>query len=264
MHLIFHKHRSYLDLQTWFSNRRTKAKRILNTKFRHHSEKRVHCKCVRGKYVWRASPIHPSTEKVLHTHLSPKHSTPSESSSSAVDNSSNHVIRSSQRTRRSVKPHWKCLTCQTDAKQKSSEDLEHRQYLRRRDRKEGQSHGPEKISDLEYHEIMMELDFQWNSLKKECLRYLNVNLSCMYYQFSFIKVWILNDNAVFWLWTLGLNEYRISSIFGVLKILTFLADSKIHKHNHPSFKTFHSYSMEISPLPLKGCKIESYVSFLGL
>lgn len=150
-------------LQTWFINRRTKAKKIL-MKFRNQSEKRVHCKCVRGKYVWRAAPNHPSTPTVLLARVSSKSRVFNQSSTKQT--SPERVIHTSPervihfRTRRPIKPPWTCFTCQTDAKGKSSANWEQQQCLRGRGRKGGQGRGCDVILDLEYHEIMKELDLQ--------------------------------------------------------------------------------------------------------
>ncbi|XP_061171830.1 paired box protein Pax-6-like [Saccostrea echinata] len=111
-------------IKTWFSNRRTKAKRIL-AKIRNQSEKRVHFKCVRGKYIWKAcssnTVIHPSNTSALITHsssfdmcLSTSDVIVSNQSSTPLEIAPpNHITSSGQRITRTKRPR-SCFTCESE------------------------------------------------------------------------------------------------------------------------------------------------------
>lgn len=63
-------------IKTWFSNRRTKAKRILG-QLSVHTGKRVQFQIKKGKYVWKARPLthgsHPSASYVTNPNLTSSH-----------------------------------------------------------------------------------------------------------------------------------------------------------------------------------------------
>ncbi|XP_062567410.1 POU domain, class 2, transcription factor 3-like [Saccostrea cucullata] len=157
-------------IKNWFTNRRTKAKRIL-AKIHNQSEKRVHFKCVRGKYIWKASNtvIHPSNTSPLIAQTSSYDLcqttsdviASSQSSTLQENSSTNHIISPDQRITRTKSPR-SCFSCESenniaaDRKERYArgrktlqERMENRQY-----------DGFDCIADLEYQELMQEMDTQ--------------------------------------------------------------------------------------------------------